>query len=217
MAFVSELFDSVRDLLNDADDTQVPFLTKKLYLNRGIARMWPQVWRVATVNIVVLSGTYDYPLPVAAADGLILSVELLDSGDDISYHRFPYWDFLSGDEDLSGTFSLTTSPDSSLLLGQTIAVRYAAPVAFITSSSYAASQSEVWTGPDRAMGIPTNYAMSLISARKVDDRQDTLRYSTTVASNGVTDRDIMDVSQMWMGQFELELAAFERPLPPSRD
>lgn len=215
MAFVSELFDTIRDLTNDASDTQIPFATKKLYLNRGIARMWPNVWRIVTTSITVVTGTYDYTLPLGASDGHILSVELEQS--DGSYQRFPYWDILSGDEDLTGTFSLLINPDLPALLGYDLRVRYAAPVSLITAANYAAAQAETWTGPDRAMGIPCHYAMSLITARKADDRQDTLRYSTTQVTNGVTDDGIMSLSQMWMGQFELELAAIDRPLPPSRD
>jgi hypothetical protein len=215
MAFVSELFDQLRDLLNDATDTQIPYATKKLYLNRGIARMWPKVYRLATTTITILTLTYDYALPVGAADGLIVSVELerLDG----SFVRFDDYDIMAGDEDLAGVFRLTANPDSVDLLGYDIRIKYAAPVSLIAAASYAAAGSETWTGPDRAMGIPVHYAAALIAMRKIDDRQDTLRYSTTQAENGVTDQDIMSASQLWMGQFELELAEFERPLPPARD
>lgn len=215
MAYVSELFDTLRDLTGDSDDTQTPFATKKLYLNRGIARLWPAVWRVQTATLTIAADQYDYVLPVAVADGHILSVELEQA--DGSYQRFAYWDTYTGDEDAEGVLSLSISPNLSDLLGYDLRVRYAAPVPFITSASYAAAEAEDWLGPDRAMGIPCHYAMALISARKVDDRQDTLRYSTTQASNGVTDQDLLATSSMWMGQFELELASFDRPLPPARD
>lgn len=215
MAFVSELFDQLRDLLNDGSDTQVSFATKKLYLNLGINRLWPKVWRLASTSITVTTGTYDYALPVAAADGHIVSVELerLDG----SYVRFDEYDVIHGDEDLAGVFRLAVNPDSVDMLGFDIRIRYAAPVPLITAASYAASQSETWLGPDRAMGLPVHYAASMCAARKVDDRQDTNRYSTTQAQNGVTDQDMMAASQMWMGQFELELSEFDRPLPPARD
>lgn len=214
MAFVSEMFDTVRDLTNDVTDTQTPFLTKKLFLNRGIARMWPSVWRVQTAIITIAADTYNYSLPVAAADGHILSVELEQT--DGSFNRFSAWDTYTGDEDTAGVFVLLSNPNSSLL-GMDLRVRYAAPVSLISAANYTASQSETWVGPDRAIGIPCYYAVSLIAARKIDDRQDTLRYSTTQASNGVTDDGLLGSSQMWMGQFELELAAFDRPLPPARD
>jgi hypothetical protein len=215
MAFVSELFDQLRDVLNDAADSQVPFATKKLYLNRGIARMWPKVWRLVSTSITVVTGTYDYALPTAAADGLIVSVELerLDG----SFVRFDDYDVIAGDEDLAGVFRLAVNPDSVDLLGYDIRIRYAAPVSLITSASYAAAGSETWTGPDRAMGLPVHYAAALIAMRRVDDRQNVNRYSTTQAQNGVTDQDIIAAGQTWMGQFELELAEFDRPLPPARD
>jgi hypothetical protein len=213
MAFVSELFDTLRDQLGDPTDTQVPFLTKRLYLNRGIQRMWPHVWKTATLNIAVTTGIYEYSLSTDASDGYVLSVEINTIADSTHYYRFEDYDILPGDEDLGSKFILSFSPTT----GQTVRVRYAMPVPVIASASYASSQSELWDGPDRAMSIPPYYALSLIAARKVDDRQDTLRYSTTQASNGVQDSDIMAASQMWMGQFELELAAFERPLPIAKD
>lgn len=215
MAFVSELFDQLRDLIGDAADTQVPFATKKLYLNRGIARLWPAVWRLVSTTITIVTETYDYALPAAAADGMIVSVEL--EQEDGSYRRFDDYDVISGDEDLAGVFRLVSDPDNVELLGFDIRIVYAAPVSLITAASYAAAQAESWTGPDRAMGIPVHYAASMVAARKIDDRQDTNTYNTETAQNGVTDQDMMALSQMWMGQFELELAAFDRPLPPARD
>jgi hypothetical protein len=215
MAFVSELFDTLRDLLNDPLDEQVTFAMKKLFLNRGIARMWPFVWRVQSTTILVLTGTYDYALPVAAADGYIISVELERS--DGSFLRFNDYDTLAGDEDVAGVFRLSRNPDASDLLGYDIRIKYAAPVALITAANYAAAQAETWAGPDRAMGIPCYYAMSLTASRKIDERQDVRRYSTTQGVNGVVDGDIQAAAQTWMGQFELELSAFDRPLPPARD
>ena len=215
MAFVSELFDQLRDILNDTGDTQVPFATKKLYLNRAIAQLWPSVWRLATTTITIVTGTYDYSLPVAAADGHIIAVELEQV--DGSFRRFDDYDIIAGDEDLAGVFRLTVSPDGVDLLGYDIRIRYAAPVSFIAAASYAAAGSEVWTGPDRAMGLPPLYAAAMCAMRKIDDRQDTNRYSTTQAQNGVTDQDMMSAGQLWMGQFELELAKFDRPLPIARD
>jgi hypothetical protein len=215
MAFVSELFDQLRDLLNDAADSQVTFSMKKLYLNRAIARMFPKVYKLASTTITVLTVTYDYALPVAAADGLIVAVELERS--DGSFVRFDDYDIVAGDEDLAGVFRLTVNPDRTDLLGFDIRIRYAAPVPLIVAADYTAAGSETWSGPDRAMGIPVYYAAAMCTLRKIDDRQDTLRYSTTQALNGVTDQDMMANAQLWMGQFELELQEFDRPLPPARD
>lgn len=212
MAFVSDLFDQLRDLLNDTTDAQVAFATKKLYLNRGIARLWPAVARVVSdSSIVIVADTYIYTLPVALSDGLLLSVEI-ESKD--AYVRLSGYDVIPGDEDLAGLLVL---PGLLPKAGRIIRLRYAAPVSQIAAVSYVAAQTEAWAGPDRALGLPVLYAMGMASARKLDDRQDTTRYSTTQARNGVSDGGIMGASQMWFGQFEAELAEMERPLPPARD
>ena len=215
MAFVSELFDTMRDLLNDPTDTQVTFALKKLYLNRGIARLWPHVWRVVeNTSVTVVDGVYDYSVAVAVMDGMVLSVELETGNATGYYERFDGYDIIQGDEDQAGVFRFTVGLPA---VGSRVRIRYAAPPSLITAANYAAAGSEAWTGPDRAMGIPVYYAMSLSAARKVDDRQDALTYNTVVAENGVQDSDIMAASQMWMGQFELELAEFDRPMPIARD
>jgi len=215
VAFVSELFDALRDLTNDAADTQVPFATKKLYINNGIRRMWPQVWRVQE-EALVLNTARDYPLSAATSAGHILSVRIETGDVTAEYVPFSEYYIAQGDEDTVASILTLTGPLPTPL-GLRLKVRYAATVPLIAAASYAASQSETWTGPDRAMAIPVYYAMAMIAARKIDDRQDTLRYSTTQATNGVEDQDVMSASQMWMGQFELELASLDRPLPISQD
>jgi hypothetical protein len=216
MAFVSELFDQMRDLLNDATDTQVPYATKKLYLNRGINRLWPKVYRVVSdETLSVLDETYDYTIPVAAAYGHILSVEMETGEGTDQWERYAFYDIIPGDEDQTAIFRIShpVLPET----GSGIRIRYAAPIPVISAASYAAAGSETWTGPDRAIGLPVLYAMGMIASRRLDDRQDHTRYSTTQNVNGVSDSDIMQASQLWMGQFEMELADMERPLPPTRD
>lgn len=215
MAFVSEIFDQIRLLTNDAADSQFPFTTKRLYVNRGIARLYPRIYSVATVNITIVSGTYDYSLVAAVMDGFIISVEMSTASGGSEFERFERYDIIAGDEDLAGVFRLGVS--SVTYAGYLIRVRYAKPVSLIAATTYVASQSETWSGPDRALNLPVLYAMAFLSAGKLDDRQDTLRYSTTQATNGVTDSDLMQATQMWMGQFELEMGEMERPLPISKD
>lgn len=212
MAFVSELFDQMRDLLNDASDTQVPFATKKLYLNRGIARMWPRIFSVRTATITFLADTTELALTAAIAEGLILSVEREVVAGEGWWIPYEAYDIRAGDEDLAGVITLPYNSGP----GFDLRIKYVAAVPLIAAASYTAAQSETWTGPDRAMGLPVLYAMGMAVARKLDDRQDTSRYSTTQALNGVTDQDIMGASQMWFGQFEAELAELERPLPISK-
>lgn len=213
MAFVSEMVDQLRDLLNDPTDTQVTFATKKLYLNRGIQRLWPSIYRVVSTTIPLVLNVYDYSLAAAVMDGLILSVEVSTVPSGAEFERFNAYDVIPGDEDLAGVLRITRHPGDAYI----IRIKYVAALPTISAASYAAAQSETWLGPDRAIGLPPLYAMGHLVARKLDDRQDTDRYSTTQALNGVTDQDLMAGSQMWFAQFELELESQSRPLPPARD
>jgi hypothetical protein len=215
MAFVSEMVDQLRDLLNDATDTQISYANKKLWLNRGIRLLWPNIYRIVVdTSITVVADTYDYTLPAAVMDGVILAVEAETGDGDNRFIRFEDYDIIEGDEDVAGVFRFTTMLPET---GVEIRIRYAAPVPIIAAASYAAAQSEVWTGPDRALNLPVLYAMGMIASRRIDDRQDHTRYSTTQAINGVTDQDIMAAMQLWMGQFELELDKWSRPFPIVRD
>jgi len=215
MAFVSEMFDQLRDMLNDATDTQISYANKKLWLNRGIRRMWPSVYRIVVdTSITVVADTYDYTLPSAVANGVITAVEIETGNGDNRFLRLEDYDIIEGDEDQTGVIRFTTLLPEA---GAEVRIRYAARVSTIVAASYAAAGSEAWTGPDDAMDLPVLYAMAMIAGRKVDDRQDHTRYSTLQALNGVSDQDIMAVYQLWMGQFELELDARSRPLPIVRD
>jgi hypothetical protein len=213
--YVSEMFDELRDLLQDPLDANVIYGLKKLYLNRGISRLWPKIFRIQSTSITMTSGTYDYALPVGVADGIVISVELEDAYG--GFQRFVHYDIMDGDEDLAGVFRLTLNPDTAGIVGLSVRVKYASPCLLIGSASYAAAQSEAWTGPDRAMHLPVQYAMSLITLRRLDARLDYDRYSTTQAANGVSDSDIMQTAAYWMGQFEAEIDEQERPLPIARD
>lgn len=214
MAFVSEMFDQLRDLLNDAADAQVPFATKKLFLNLGIRALFPSVGRIVSATITTSASGRDYSLAAVVADGIIVSVELETALASGVYARFDDYDIISGDEDLAGTFRLTGLYPGD---GLNIRIRYFAPIPVIAAASYAAAQSEVWTGPDRVIGLPVLYAMGMCAARRIDDRQDHTTYSTTRALNGVDDQDILISAQSWFGQFSTELLNMERPLPPARD
>lgn len=214
MAFVSDMFDQLRDLLNDVADTQVSYATKKLYLNRGISRLWPRIWRIAESTVTLTADTQVYALASATYSEFgILSVEYADTGAVDDYVRFDDYDVIESDEDVAGYLRLSINPPT----GATLRIRYLKPVSLIVAASYAAAQSEVWLGPDRAMNLPVLYALGMIAARRIDDRQDYSRYSTTQALNGVTDTDIMQASQFWFGQFELEIADMERVMPVAKD
>ena len=215
MAFVSEMFDQLRDMLNDAADSQVSYANKKLWINRGIRRMWPSIYRVVVdTSITIASGVYDYTLPSAVANGVITAIEI-ETGVGTGYYvRYEDYDIIEGDEDQTGILRIAGIFPTA---GVRVRIRYAARVSTVAAANYAAAQAETWTGPDDAMDLPVLYAMAMIAGRKVDDRQDHKRYSTLQAANGVSDQDIMATYQLWMGQFELELDARSRPLPIVRD
>lgn len=215
MAFVSEMFDQLRDLLQDDTDTQISYAQKKLWLNRGIRQLWPNLFRtVVDTSITVVADTYDYTLPAAVTDGIIQSVEIETGSGTNRFLRFEDYDIIEGDEDQAGVFRFAVSLPEA---GTDVRIRYSAPIPTISAASYVLAQAEAWVGPDRAMMLPPLYAMAMITLRKLDNRQDHTRYSTTQATNGVTDQDIQSAGQMWMGQFELELDKWSRPLPIVRD
>jgi hypothetical protein len=213
MAFTSEMFDQLRDLLNDPTDAQVPFATKKLYLNRAINLLWPRVFTQSIATIALTSGTYEYSTTTPVSTGVIISIEINTLADTNRYYRFDAYDLLPGDEDFQGRLLLADNP----ITGTSVRIRYATAVGPVQSASYVAAQTEAWIGPDRAMQLPVMYAMGMITARKLDDRQDTSNYNTNQALNGVDDRDIMALSQMWFAQFELELDNMAILMPPARD
>ena len=212
--FVSEMIDQLRDLLNDATDTQVPYATKKLYLNRGIARLWPTIYYLDEQSISLDAGVREYLIQTDLAKGQIVSIWYDPTGLSSNYNvRLGDYDIIDGDAGEYGYIRIPFVPND----GDTLTMKIAYEVPLITAASYAAAQAEVWIGPERAIGLPVLYAMGMIAARKLDDRQDSSRYSTTQALNGVTDNDLMTTSAMWFGQFAEELAAMEMPLPIARD
>lgn len=215
MAFVSEMVDQLRLLLDDATDLQVAIGTKKLWLNRGILMLWPNIYRIVVdTSVTIAADTYEYALPVAVANGYITSLERETANLTTRYVRWEDYDIISGDEDQAGILRVMSGLPET---GVKIRIRYAAPISTITASTYANMQSETWVGPDRILNLPVLYAASMITSSKLDNRQDHTRYSTMQAQNGVADQDLMAAAQMWMGQFELELDKLTRPLPIVKD
>lgn len=212
MATVSECFDQLRDLLNDPADTQVAFGTKRLYLNRGIAALWPRVWRVATTSLALAPATYEYTLPTAVTGGHLLSAEVSTTDGD-GWQRLAYYDILPGDEDQAGLFVLPWEPET----GQSVRLRYAARVPTISAATYAAAQAETWLGPDEAVGAPVLYAMGMLSVRRMEDFLDATRQPPANESRDVRESSVLATSRFWMDQFEAQVDALARPLPVAED
>lgn len=218
MAFVSEMIDQLRDLLNDdSSDTDVSFAIKRRWLNVGIRRLWPDVYRVVEYTGITVPAASDAEwestLPAALGEGHILSVEVEQTPGDGDYMRFDRYDIIVGDEDQTSVFRFLALPQE----GAIVRLRYTAPVPTITAASYVAAQSEVWQGPDQAMDAPVAYAMSMIWERRLEDRMNFKRYSTTQATNGVSDADIAATARGWMDSYVLERERLNRPLPIVKD
>lgn len=215
MAFTQEMFDQLRDFLTDPTDNQVDFSTKKLYLNRGIARLWPKVFRVMDAGTVTIaSNQYDYDLPATMNHGHVLTVEIESGNATGLYYSVGHYEVIPATESAVAKLKIGGTLPAA---GAKLRIRYAAPVPRITAASYSAAGSETWNGPEEAIGLPVVYAMGLISLRRLDDRLDHNRYSTTQAMNGVDEQDLISSAQLWFGQFDIELnelgKRFERYLP----
>lgn len=215
MAYTQEMFDQLRDFLTDPTDNQVDFATKKLYLNRGIARLWPKVFRVLDAGtIAVVSNTYEYNLPTTMNHGHVLTVEIESGSGTGLFHTVAHYEVIPATESAPAKLKIGGTLPAA---GALIRVRYAAPVPRIAAASYAGAAAETWAGPEEAIGLPVVYAMGLISLRRLDDRLDHSRYSTTQALNGVDEQDLLSSAQLWFGQFDIELnelgKRFERYLP----
>jgi hypothetical protein len=213
VAYVSQCFDELRALLADPNDAKLSFDTKKLFLNRGIDRLWPRLWRVTETGYYLPAGERMVNLGGDDRRGRIIGVWWEDHTG--QRYRIGRFDVIAGDEDQNAALRLAGPVSAST--AQTVYVRAAVPIVQIGAASYVAAQSEVWTGPDKAIELPVFWAMGLAAMRRLDDRQAFSRYSTTRALNGVDDRDIVDASSYWFSEFWRGVAELEVPLPPTTD
>lgn len=212
MAYVSTLFDQLRDLLNDPADTQVAFLTKRLYLNRGIAALWPRIWRVASEQIALVQDQVEYDVATSVSGGKIVSVEVSTKDGD-GWQRLAYYDLLPGDEDQQAKFVLPWMPDG----GQLVRVRYVTPVPLISASTYTAAGSETWVGPDEVIGLPALHAMGMLSIRRLEDYLDANRQRPANEHPDTKETWMLSSSRFWLDQYEAQVDALARPLPVAED
>jgi len=214
MSYSGDMIDDLRDRLNDAADTQVPFLSKIRYLNRGQAAMFPRIYRVIRDATVVLVGdTYEYTFPGPVATGKVLTVEVESDDGSARYTPLTRYDIVP-----SFTVPTLVLLDYSLpsAVGAAIRITTAERLLRFTAGNYGASQSEVYSGPDGTEELPILYAMGLATARVLDDRMDYKRYAATQQPGAIGPSDIMQVSQFWFSQFEILLDRLQMPFPVSR-
>lgn len=214
MSSAGDMIDDLRDRLNDAGDTQVPFSTKLRFLNRGQAAMFPRVFKmVRDLTLVLQADVYEYTFPAGVGTDKVLTVEVETTASSSRYVPLSRYDIIP-----SLTVPTLVLLDVALPapVGSSIRITTADRLDPFVAANYTASQAVVYTGPDGTEELPVLYAMGLATARALDDRMDYTRYSATQVNGAVDPNDIMQVSQFWFAQFELLLDRLQMPFPVSR-
>ena len=216
MSYASDMVDDLRDRLNDATDTQVPFATKVRFLNRGQAAMYPKIYRlVQDTTLVLEDAVFEYDFPSGVGTGRVLGVELEHAVSAGRYSPFQRYDIV--------TTSLT-APKLLLLdyalpgdIGAKIRLTTADRLVPFVAADYGASQSVVYTGPAGSEELPVLYALALATARALDDRLAYNRMSAVQQQGAINPADLMQVSQFWFAQFELLLDRIQMVMPVARN
>jgi hypothetical protein len=218
--YVSEMFDELRQYLDDTDDSVVSFAIKKQWLNRGIRMMFPRIYqRYAAVPEIdseaaaFAEDTYTYEFESVPGDGIISAIQTVDPDTDVPV-RLNVEDY----EVIPGTtlyvqFTPTITTYYDL---QEIRVIGAIPITPIAAANYTAAQSEVWTGPAGTLGIPVYYAMSMAAAIPLDDRLKYDQASVVMQQGAASPSDIMSASVFWLDKFNFETDQQMMPTPASR-
>jgi hypothetical protein len=214
MSYSGDMVDDLRDRLNDATDTQVPFVTKVRFLNRGLAAMFPRIYQVMRDTTLTLQdGVFEYTLPAGIGQGKVLTVEVESDSGSARYTPLTRYDLIPS---ISAPTIVLLDNFLPSALGAHLRVTTAERLTPFTAASYAVSQSEEYSGPTGTEELPVLYAMGLITARPLDDRMDYRRYAATQQPGAIGPTDIMQVSQFWFSQFEILLDRLTMPFPVSR-
>jgi hypothetical protein len=210
-----EMIDDLRDRLNDQGDTQVPFPTKVRFLNRGQAAMYPRIFRmVRDTTLVLTSGQFEYTFPAGVGTGKVLTMEVESTPSSSRYTSLGRYDIIPS---LDAPTLVLLDQELPAAAGSSMRITTADRLKPFVAADYAASASQLYTGPAGTEELPVLYAMGLATARALDDRMDYTRYSATQVNNTVDPNDIMQVSQFWFAQFELLLDRLQMPYPVSRN
>ncbi len=207
------MIDDLRDRLNDAGDTQVPFNTKLRFLNRGQAAMWPRVFKtVRDMTLTLIANQFEYTFPAGVGTGKVLTVEVETDPTSNRFTHLVRYDIIPS---LTAPTLVITDTQLPAPAGANIRITTADRMDVFVAANYAASQAVTYTGPSGTEELPVLYAMGLATARVLDDRMDYTRYSATQVNGSVDPNDIMQVSQFWFAQFELLLDRLQMPFPPT--
>lgn len=206
MATLLTMLDDLRDRLNDSGDSQVSKPTKIRYLNHGIRATWPRLYRtVRDSTIEIVAATYEYPIPAAVGNnGKMLRVEH-ETGDATNRFVETYdYTIIPGLTDPILQFDLNLPP-----VGARVRITAAKPLTELVNDG------DTYDGPSQTDELPVLYAMGLSLTRRLDDRIDHRRLSTTTGTNQVGPDEIMTAGQFNFAQFELLLERHAMPLPTS--
>jgi len=214
MSTAAEMIDDLRDRLNDAGDTQIPFPTKLRFLNRGQAAMYPKIFRlVRDSTLVVLDDEFEYDFPAGVGTGKVISVEVETDAASDRYQPLQRYDVIQSiTAPILSLIDLDTPP-----VGARFRITTADRLAPFVAASYAAAGSETYTGPAGTEELPVLYAMGIATARPLDDRMNYDRMATLQQSGAIGPNDIMQVSQFWLAQFEMLLERMAMPWPVARN
>jgi hypothetical protein len=208
MATMADLLADLNDRLNDVGNTQAPEATKIRWINRGVAAMWPRIYRtISDTSVVVDSLTYEYALPATFNEAEVYRVEVEDG---VATNRFLELDGF-GFDIVPGIGARTLQlPYPTLLTdGARIRISATAPL------SQMPAVGSTFDGRAIHEELPVWYALGIAESRRLDDRVDHRRYSTTVAQNGVDINEVMNASQFCFAQFETLLERMAMAPPAS--
>jgi len=205
VATAQNFIDDLNDRLNDAGDAMASEGTKIKWLNIGLRAMYPTIYKTSRdATITIVSNTWEYNIPaLVGSNTKIIRIERESAAASGRYVDLYDADVVPGLTDPIIVFRGVELPE----VGSKVRITSAKP---LTEFTVAAS---VYDGPTGTEELPVLYAMGIALSRRLEDRVDHRRYSTTVAQNGVGTNDIMDASQFWFAQFELLLERKAMPLP----
>lgn len=206
MATLLQMLDDLRDRLNDPLDAQVPRPLKVSWINYGIRATWPSFYTTARdTSLSYVVGTYDYTIPSSIGVGQIVRVEV-ESGVATNYYT---------DLENFEVIPDVTQPILSLIAPVRIVPGARFRITAAKQLSLLTNDVDVYNGPLGSEELPVLYAMGIAVSRRLEDRQDYRRMSTTLGQNGVDPADLMEGSNYWFSQFFSLLDQQAMPLPYS--
>lgn len=209
MATMQDLLDDLNDRLQDANNAAgVGEATKMRYINRGIAAMWPRVYRTVTDSSIELAAdTFEYSIPSAVGDeSEIFRVEVEDTS--AAGTRFTELD----------NYDIVPVLTSRKLQLPYIPSHYEGAAVRITAAvplSALATTAATFDGRRIHEELPVWYALGLAITRQMENRTVHSRYATNDARNGVDVAEQINSSQFAFAMFESMLDRMAMPWPAS--